>query len=373
MAERKTTHIAFLISSLQKGGAQRVLVNLANTFYKKGYKVTIVTQYLEKNEYMIEEGIERVLSEISSDEITGNRITNFYRRFQKLRRIWKELNPEVIVSFIGKNNLMSIITSRFLNIPVVVSVRGEPHEEYPSNLLWKITNILFAHADGVILQTGMCKATFSAKVQKRAVILQNPVNEKFIRPYYDGKREDLIVSIGRLDSNKNHRLLIEAFSDIAARYSSYKVAIYGDGESRKDLEKLIADRNLEEKVLLPGITDEVEHILETSKIFALTSNTEGMPNALIEAMVMGVPGIATDCPCGGPRELITDGENGFLISVNGRAELAEKLKLLIDDEELYKKVSLNARKLADKLNPTAVFETWENYILSIISEGKRGK
>lgn len=373
MCEKSDMHILFLISSLQKGGAQRVLVNLANSFYKKGFEVTIVTQYKAEEEYEIEEGIKRVFSEISSDRITSKRIVNFIRRFVNLRQIWKELKPDVIISFIGKNNLMSILTSRFLNIPVVVSVRGEPHEEYASNFIWKGANFLFAFANGVILQTEMGKDMFAKRVQKKAVVLQNPVNEKFIRPIYTGERESTIISVGRIDENKNHRLLIDAFSDIAEDYPSYKVVIYGEGESRSKLQNLVKEKGLEDRVLMPGSIDEVAQFVERSKIFVLTSNTEGMPNALIEAMVLGVPSISTDCPCGGPRELITDGENGFLIPVNGRAELAEKLKLLIDDEELYKKVSLNARKLADKLNPTAVFETWENYILSIISEGNRGK
>lgn len=373
MCEKSDIHILFLISSLQKGGAQRVLVNLANSFYKKGYEVTIVTQYKAEEEYEIEEGIKRVFSEISSDRITSKRIVNFIRRFVNLRQIWKELKPDVIISFIGKNNLMSILTSRFLNIPVVVSVRGEPHEEYASNFIWKGANFLFSFASGVILQTEMGKDMFAKRVQKKAVVLQNPINEKFIRPIYTGERESTIISVGRIDENKNHRLLIDAFSDIAEDYPSYKVVIYGEGESRSKLQNLVKEKGLEDRVLMPGSIDEVAQFVERSKIFVLTSNTEGMPNALIEAMVLGVPSISTDCPCGGPRELITDGGNGFLIPVNGRAELAEKLKLLIEDEELYKRVSLNARKLADKLNPTAVFETWENYILSIISEGKRGK
>lgn len=372
MSEKKVTHITFFIASLQKGGAQRVLLNLANNFCREGYKVTIVTQYRYENEYELGEGIERVFSEITSEEVSNSRIVNFIRRFVKLRKIWKRIKPDVIVSFIGKNNLMSIITSRFLNIPVIVSVRGEPHEEYASKYIWKIANFLFKYADGVIFQTEMGKRAFVEKVQKRAVVLQNPLNEKFIRPLYTGERDNTIISVGRIDKNKNHRLLIEAFSDIAESYPSYKVIIYGEGESRSELEKLVKEKGLEEKVCLPGVIDDVEQMVERSKIFVLTSNTEGMPNALIEAMALGVPCISTDCPCGGPKELIVDGENGFLIPINDKALLTERLRMLIEDEELYKKISINAGKLVDKLNPSSVFKTWEEYILSIISEEIRG-
>ena len=126
----KKKHIAMLISSLNKGGSERVLVNLAEYFYSRGYEVTIVTQYRTENEYEISGGIQRVFSEITEEEKGKGRVSNFLKRFMKLRGIWKSEKPDLILSFIGKNNMMAIMTSRFLGIPTIVSVRGEPAEEY---------------------------------------------------------------------------------------------------------------------------------------------------------------------------------------------------------------------------------------------------
>ena len=126
---QKKMHIAMLIGALTKGGAERVMVNLADYFVSQGHQVTLVTQYQKENEYPLNEKVKRVISDITEEETTGNRIVNFKRRFCKLRGIWKTEKPDVILSFIGKNNMMAILTSRFLNMPVAVSVRAEPTEE----------------------------------------------------------------------------------------------------------------------------------------------------------------------------------------------------------------------------------------------------
>lgn len=128
-------HIALFISALRKGGSERVLVNLAEYLKNQGVQVTVVTQYKGKGEYELSPDIKRVFSEITEEETSKSRAVNFVRRFRKLRRIWKEEKPDVILSFIGKNNLMALLTSSFLNIPVVISVRGEPQAEYASGLM----------------------------------------------------------------------------------------------------------------------------------------------------------------------------------------------------------------------------------------------
>ena len=194
----KKKHIAMLIATLNKGGAERVMVNLADYFVGKGYLVTLVTQYRAETEYSLNPKVNRIYSEITEEEISGSRILNFKRRFCKLRNIWKTEKPDVILSFIGKNNMMAILTSGGLHIPVAVSVRGEPGEEYYSRIMRLGARKLFALADGVILQTKQCFDFFPEKVQKKAVILKNPVSKSFFRERYEGEREKTIVSVGRV-------------------------------------------------------------------------------------------------------------------------------------------------------------------------------
>lgn len=362
----KKKHIAMFISSLNKGGSERVLVNLAEYFYSIGYRVTIVTQYRLENEFSVSEGISRVLSEITPEEMGRGRISNFLRRFSKLRRIWKQEKPDLILSFIGKNNMMALLTSRFLGIPVVVSVRGEPGEEYYSGGLRLAARLLFPLADGMVLQTEESAGFFPPAVQKKAVILKNSLNPAFLREPYQGEREKRIVAVGRIDANKNHEMIIRAFAEIAHSYPDFELTIYGEGELRRFLTGLAGELGLENRIHLPGSVSDVAEAIYRASVFVLSSYSEGMPNTLIEAMALGLPAIATDCPCGGPRELIRDGFNGFLIQPGSRQELADTLRKLLDDPRLAGEIGRNAAGIREELCPDVINRTWKEYLERIM-------
>lgn len=361
----KQIHIAMLIGSLTKGGAERVLVNLADYFAGKGYLVTMVTQYQVENEYPLNEKVKRVISDITQEETTKSRIINFVRRFRKLKNIWKSEKPDVILSFIGKNNMMAILTSRFLKIPVAVSVRAEPALEYYNSWMRFMARHLFAKASGVILQTRQCFSFFPKKVRDKAVILKNPVSPSFFRDRYEGEREKTIVAVGRIDENKNHEMLIKAFAGIAQEFPDYKLIIYGEGECRDRLIKMAEELGYRDRILLPGSIDHVADAIYKTRVFALPSNSEGVPNTLIEAMLMGLTVISTDCPCGGPADLIENGVNGILIPVGDVRLLTEKLRYLIKNLQISDEMGAAAMKTADIYQPEKVYGAWEKFLLSI--------
>lgn len=354
--------IALFISSLQKGGSERVMVNLAEYLYKKQYEVILVTQYKKEDEYELSPQIKRVFSEPEKEKLQGNRIQNFIVRFQTLRNIWKTYKPDVILAFLGKNNLMAIATSKLLPSKVVVSVRGEPTMEYEGKLMQLLAKSMFAFADGVILQTGQCAGFFPKRVQRKAVILQNPLNEQFLGKQYAGERNKTIVAVGRVDENKNHQMLIQAYEEIMSEYPEYHLVIYGDGNKREQLLEYIKEKNLVEKVSMPGNVKDVASHIRDAAVYVLTSNTEGMPNSLIEAMVLGLPVISTNCPCGGPETIIQDGVNGLLIPVGDIKALAEALKKVLGNQEYADKLGENAAKLSEELHPDKVNRKWEQYL-----------
>lgn len=368
---KKQIHIAMLIGSLTKGGAERVLVNLADYFAKKGYLVTMVTQYQKENEYPLNEKVKRVISDITEEETTGSRLVNFKRRFMKLRNIWKSEKPDVILSFIGKNNMMAILTSRFLKIPVAVSVRAEPNEEYYNSWMRFMARHLFAEAAGVILQTRRCFEFFPEKVRKKAVILKNPVSSAFFRERYAGEREKTIVAVGRIDENKNHEMLIRAFEQMAGDFPDYKLIIYGEGECRKKLIKLAGDLKLSDRILLPGSIDNVAEAISKTRVFVLSSNTEGVPNTLIEAMLMGLTVVSTDCPCGGPADLIEHGVNGILTPVGNAQMMTENLRKVLNDLQMADELGIAAAKTADIYRPEKVYAAWEQFLLSICGKSSK--
>ena len=164
--ENRKRRIAFYIGSLDKGGAERVIVNLAEYFYSQDYEVYVVTKLKEINEYTLNPGITRIIADITTEEETKSRLFNLYARIHKLRQVWKTIKPDVIVSFIRKNNVMAIASSRFLSIPVVVSVRSDPKRELQGRIMKKLSLFMFRFADGIVLQTNQAKAFLSSTAIK---------------------------------------------------------------------------------------------------------------------------------------------------------------------------------------------------------------
>lgn len=363
-------HIAMLIGALTKGGAERVMVNLAGYFADRGCRVTMVTQYQKENEYLLHEKVKRVISDITDEEVTGSRLVNFVRRFKKLRNIWKSEQPDVILSFIGKNNMMAILTSVRLGIPVAVSVRADPEQEYYNSWMRFMARHLFAWAGGVVLQTSRCFDFFPEKVRKKAVILKNPVSRDFFRERFEGKREKEIVAVGRIDENKNHEMLLRAFAGIAHEFPDYKLVIYGEGDCQEQLMALAGELGLSERILFPGSTDRVADAIYKARVFVLPSNTEGVPNTLIEAMVMGLTVLSTDCPCGGPADLIEDGVNGILTPVGDVERMKENLHRLIKDVQMADRLGEAAVKTGESYQPRKVYGEWETFLLSLC-KGKK--
>lgn len=363
--------IALYAGSLVRGGTERVLVTLAHNFMKQGHEVFIVTTFKCDGEYEVDERIPRIISGLDTSEETTGRIKNIIRRFEKLNRIWKEIAPDKIISFIGKNNFNALLTAGRMGIPVSVAVRADPKMEYPGKLSRLLVKILYPKASHVILQTKDSFSFFSKRIIKKAIILKNPINPIF----FDRKaiefddREKTIIAVGRVDENKNHKMLIDAFYRLAADYPEYKLVILGDGELRQSLLSTAYDynNNLKDKlndtrdrIFLPGLSNDVPSEVEKARLFVLCSDTEGVPNTILEAMAVGTPVISTDCPCGGPKEIIQDGINGYLVPVRNVEALEVKIRKAIDiaNEDELKRISQESRKIAQNYREDAVSKEW---------------
>lgn len=361
-------HIAFYIGSLHKGGAERVFVNLADFFLREGYRVTMVTQYRypQEEEYVLPEGAERVLSDLDAQETGRNRLVNFWKRMRKLHRIWKQYQPDLVLSCIGKNNFMAVATTWFTRTRAVVSVVGEAGEEYPGRLMRFLAEALFPLAEGIILQTERSRAFFGSRIRRKAVILPNSLNPDFIKERYDGERQKEIVSVGRLDQNKNQEMIIRAFAALAEKYPEHRLVIYGEGELRPYLEEVIRELGMEERISLPGVIPDVGARIEKAEVFVLASYSEGVSNALIEALATGLAVVATDVPSGGTQELITDGENGLIIPAGDRKALEEALDRLLGDVAYAKELGSKAAEIQKRLAPERVNALWKKYFEEIL-------
>lgn len=360
--------IAFYIGSLCKGGAERVFVNLAGYFREEGYRVIMVTQYQKEDEYILPDGIERFISDIGEEKVSASRVVNFFRRLNKLRAIWKEQEPDLVLSCIGKNNFMAVVTAVGTKTKAVVSVVGEAKEEYPSRVMRVLADFLFSRAAGVILQTERSRSFFCRKVGERAVILPNSLNPAFLMPRYEGAREKKIVSVGRMDANKNHEMQLHAFAALKDKYPEYSLVIYGDGELRSHIEETSVKLGIAERVFLPGVVPDVAARIRGASLFLLTSYSEGVSNALIEALALGLPVIATDVPSGGTEELMEDGVNGLVIPTGDLAALEGAMDRLLGDPAYADRLGEEAAKIQERLAPERVNPMWRDYFEEIINE-----
>ena len=380
--------IAFYIGGLCIGGAERVICNLAEYFYSEGYRVTMVTKVRDEKEYELNPGIKRIIADITPEEETASRIRNLFARIAKLKRIWKEVKPDVIVSFIRKNNLMAIASAAPLGIPVVVSVRSAPERELKGFGFKTISFLLFRQAAGVVLQTREAYDFFPGYIRAKAVVLPNSINPDFLKAseeltlattinhdkkktVYDripsSVKEKRIITVGRIDDNKNQRLLVEAYVKITDHYPDWSLELIGDGSGRQALEEYVSTLPCKDRISFTGAVDDVAKRMSEASIFVLPSKIEGMPNALIEAMVMGMACISTDCPCGGPRDLIAaDESNGILVPVDNVDAMAMALKRLITNDPLRLSMGDNARKIIATLHPDMVNKQWKNYIENVM-------
>ena len=181
-----------------------------------------------------------------------------------------------------------------------------------------------------------------------------------------------VVTCGRLNEQKNHKMLIEAVEKVVQNNKDVCLHIYGDGDLKNELEQLIENKDLKGVVVLKGATTDVESVLASADIFVMSSDYEGMPNALMEALAVGVPCISTDCPCGGPRMLIKEGENGCLVPVNDSVQMANVLEKLLINQDFKYKLGEKARERALEYRPEKIFREWLDFIIGIVNSEQKG-
>ena len=352
--------ILFYINAIHHGGAERVMCNLATQFSEHGHTCVLVTSFRDEWEYPFGEKVQRIT--LFETQIKQG----FWKRnlslVKALRKVLREEKPDILVSFMAEPNFRAIVASLGLKNKVIVSVRNDPNREYRGRLNRFLAKTLFRLADGVVFQTEEAQKWFPKAIQRKSKLIFNQVDKVFYDTIYNGERRD-IVTTGRLTAQKNHKMLIRAFASVADKISD-NLVIYGEGELRGELESLIVELHLENRVLLPGGVKNVADTIKSAKLFVLSSDYEGMPNSLMEAMALGIPCISTDCPCGGPRMLFGENAEDKLVPCGDLKELSRRIF-----KELYnQRNGTTERKLAQAFRPEQVNYDWEKYLISVERE-----
>lgn len=356
--------IGVIIPSLLRGGAERVIAILCNEFVEKGDKVfLLLTEDSQRICYGLDKGVEIVDITSKKSRFSGKMLDYI----KNIKKIIKKEKIQIVISFITRTNICAILACRQVGVPVIVSERNNPYIVPHSFKLRKIRNLIYRFSNGLVFQTTYAKNYFAKSIAKKSRIIMNPMASMANMQIPFSKKRDIIVTACRLAPQKNVPLLIEAYSKIYKKIPNFKLEIYGEGPERENIEKLIKDKHLSEYVILKGQSDNVIEKLAEAKIFVLSSDFEGLSNALMEALCVGAACIATDSPTYGNRDLIENGKNGFLVPIQNSDLLAEKIITLAQNESMMKSFSENARRLYQKVNSKVIVKEWDQYIENILS------
>ena len=357
--------ITIFIGGISGGGAERVACNLAN-FLSLDNDVTILTMSETENTYGLSSSVN--IKSLVTNKERKNKITCNLLRFIRLKKHLKYQPCDTYVVMLPITTVLLLLLRKCTNAVVIATERCNPSSY--SGFMQMLLKKLSVRADAWVFQTDDAKKWYGEGVKKVKVI-PNAINTEFIAlERFNGIRKKEIVSVGRLDSQKNFKLLIDAFHELSNEFPDYNLVIYGKGKLKDELTDIILKYGLKKRVFLPGYVSDIQDRLRESSLFVLSSDFEGMPNALMEAMALGLPSISTDCPCGGSAFLIHNNVNGVLVPVGDKKEMKYAIRKVLSDSSFADSLGKEAMKISDTLHPDKIYGMWKAFITEVANEKK---
>lgn len=365
--------LTLVISSLRAGGAERTMALLANHWAGVGRDVTLLTFSAPDEAPFFPVDARVRLVPLALDRPSPNLLVGLVanlRRARTLRRAIATSRPGVVISFMDRTNALVLVATVGLPVPIVVSERSDPSRERVERHWAVLRDLTYRRAARVVALSEASLSYFSAAIRRRGRVIPNPV----VPPADRGAPEtgDLgppptIVAMGRLSREKGFDLLLEAFARLEPARRGWTLEIWGEGPARADLEGLRASLGLADTVRLPGLTTRPGPALARSALFVLSSRHEGFPAVLGEAMALGLPVVAFDCPSG-PRELIRHEVDGLLVPADDVVALAAAMKRVLTDDALRARLADRAPEVLDRYSLERVMGLWDGLIGETIAE-----
>lgn len=350
--------IILSIGTLCAGGAERVVSNLSKPLADTFDEVIIVMWVKAPIFYQTDSRVRLECVE------SGAGSKNDFKRMKWFRSFIRKEKPNIVVSFLEPLNLRVLVSLIGLNVRTIVAERNDPHVINGNWLMDQIEKNIYRLSDGILVQTDTIKKFFDGSLEKKTTVIYNPVNieERLIGTARSTSKKNRIVSVARLMPQKNQKMLIRAFFDFYQKHKDYELTIYGEGPERVNLEEFCKQLGVGDAVKLPGQVSNVWNNILDAKCFVLTSKCEGMPNALIESMCLGVPCISTKVS--GAVDLIEDGTNGILVEQDDWEATSKAMSKIVDDSQLSDRLAYNACQLFRILKSDVITKQWIDYINS---------
>lgn len=365
--------IALTIGSLGAGGAERVLTHLANHWAANGHKVTIITLAATDSRPFFDMPPSVAVHNtglVGESKNIMQKVWANIGRVMALRHEITAIRPHVVVSFIDSTNVLVLMATIGLAIPVIISERIDPRYSVAGAAWRLLRRLIYRRAAAVVVQTQDAARYFKGWHLRRCDVMPNPVFPASRTARYQTREgTKLIISAGRLARQKRFDLLIRAFARLAEEYPEWEVVIVGDGPEREALARLVDSLGLNGRVRLIGTVPDLNEWLSRAELFVLASDFEGFPNVLCEALAAGLPVVATDCPSG-PAEIVEEGINGFLVPPDNAIALADRMSDLMRDCALRVRLGQSARSVTEKFSVSVIMGKWDHLLSTLAGSAK---
>ncbi len=391
--------VLMVMPVMKGGGAERVAALLVNEFHKNGFNAEFLLTSSDKSEIInrdlsaeipltvLTEGEKRntasklfygSLSVMSSllckpFEAVGKTapvkfaylsfVSQYYREIKLLRKKLTE-NPEaVVVAFLQPTIPIALLAARGLPNRIIISERGDPKRQMKKRYGYSFVKKYYCRADAAVFQTNDAKEAYPDNISKKGVVIPNPVKGGLPEPYF-GERNKKITTFCRISRQKNLLLLVKAFSEFVKENKQYSLRIIGDTQNADDevvlnkVKEEIKNNGLSDLVFFEPFSNNVHEMIIKDSMYINSSDYEGMSNAMLESMAIGMPVICTDCPIGGAAAVIRNGENGLLTEVGNADEMCEAMNKIAGDRVFSEKLSRNAAEIRNELSLEATAKKW---------------